>query len=125
MRNTKTLTISFVFILFLYGCGSSLKTSYKNGEEAWNSVKDVKYSDIVKVWGEPDDRSPEGDHVDITWSDAKVHIQEGGDGEIVLSFDKSYDAVYNKFQGIGEPHDLVCGDWQYYSDHKVRVYKVK
>lgn len=108
----------------MFSC-NSLKKEYDNGEEAWKSVKGTKYDDIIKAWGEPDRRTPYDDRVDLSWSNSKVNIKEGTDGEVTLSFDKYYDKVYGRFEGIGKAHDLVCGEWQYYKDHKMKVHKVK
>lgn len=111
--------------LILYSCGSSLKKEYSDGQEVWNSVKGKDYDDIREVWGRPVEVIPYDDRVDISWSSSQVNVKEGNtDGEITLSFDK-YLTIGGMYEGIGKPHDLDCGDWQYYKNSKMKIHRVK
>jgi len=80
--------ISLFLILFpilLTSCEPSIRKQYSSCDELVNNIIDVKYDNIVDVWGEPDQITPNGiDIITLTWNNNKLNIK--GQSETNINF---------------------------------------
>jgi len=66
--------------ILLFSCEKGLRKKYSSRQECFDGVKSSTYDDIVKIWGEPDDKgkvwfNSEGvAEIDCMWKRDKVDI---------------------------------------------------
>ena len=110
---TKILLV-LIMASVLLGCGGKPKKQYGNCKEAFDKIKDFTYDELVKAWGEPDDKreSIEDSEVYATWGPSKVKFSDANKIELLFHGNVVHlEAVsINVIVNDKTPSKCVCGD---------------
>jgi len=82
----KLISLFVVLIpILLTSCESSIRKEYGSCNELIDNIIDAKYDNLVNVWGEPDQITPNGiDIITLTWNNDKLNIK--GQSETSINF---------------------------------------